>query len=218
MSYSFLEEIFGTGEYDVLYGVIGFFVILTLAICLIALIIKVVTRWIFFKKCGEEGWKALIPIYTDITIIKISGLNWWWLLLIYASAFMSGMQTSMNVMGSISNDTSLEAIGAFFGLFSLLASVASIFAKVNLCYNIAKRFNKDAGYAALIFFFEPIMLLILGLSKSNEYDETIEVSPNGLFGNTPAAAKKTSSKFCSECGNKVNSNEDYCGNCGKKMR
>lgn len=32
-----------------------------------------------FEKAGEPGWKALVPIYGTIILIKINGRPWWWI-------------------------------------------------------------------------------------------------------------------------------------------
>ncbi len=37
--------------------------------------------WQIFTKAGEEGWKAIIPIYNIIILLKIVGREWWWILL-----------------------------------------------------------------------------------------------------------------------------------------
>ena len=38
--------------------------------------------WQIFTKAGEEGWKAIIPIYNIIILLKIVGREWWWILLL----------------------------------------------------------------------------------------------------------------------------------------
>lgn len=38
--------------------------------------------WMIFSKAGEEGWKAIIPIYNTLILLKIVGRDWWWLLLL----------------------------------------------------------------------------------------------------------------------------------------
>ena len=217
MDYSGLNEVLNSTNTnsDVAAGlaVLGFFIIFILIVCLIAVIFKIVSRWVFFKKCGEEGWKSLIPFYTDYVLVKVSGLNWWWFLILIAGTILSSMQSSVNV---ISNNNSSAGVGAMLGVVSVLslfASIASLFARINYSVNIAKKFGKSGGYAALIFFFEPIMLLILGISKKETYDEKVEVSPNGIFG---ASAKSTSSVYCPDCGTEVK--QDFCPNCGKKVR
>ncbi len=37
--------------------------------------------WQVFTKAGEDGWKAIIPIWNTLVILKIVGREWWWILL-----------------------------------------------------------------------------------------------------------------------------------------
>ena len=37
--------------------------------------------WCMFVKAGEEGWKAIIPIWNTLIILKIVGRQWWWIIL-----------------------------------------------------------------------------------------------------------------------------------------
>ena len=37
--------------------------------------------WKMFEKAGEDGWKAIIPIYNILILLKIVGREWWWILL-----------------------------------------------------------------------------------------------------------------------------------------
>lgn len=37
--------------------------------------------WMMFAKAGEDGWKAIIPIWNVLVILKIVGRDWWWILL-----------------------------------------------------------------------------------------------------------------------------------------
>ena len=39
--------------------------------------------WKIFTKAGQAGWKALIPIYNVIVLLRIVGRPWWWLLLYF---------------------------------------------------------------------------------------------------------------------------------------
>jgi hypothetical protein len=38
--------------------------------------------WMMFAKAGEDGWKAIIPIWNFLVILKIVGRDWWWILLL----------------------------------------------------------------------------------------------------------------------------------------
>lgn len=48
----------------------------------ILIIYKIIIRWIIFKKAGKHGWAAIIPIYSQITYLKVSNLNPWWILIL----------------------------------------------------------------------------------------------------------------------------------------
>lgn len=37
--------------------------------------------WMIFTKAGEDGWKAIIPIWNTLILLKIIGREWWWILL-----------------------------------------------------------------------------------------------------------------------------------------
>ena len=45
-------------------------------------VILAAALWRIFTKAGEEGWKAIIPIYSFIVLLKIVGRPWWWILLL----------------------------------------------------------------------------------------------------------------------------------------
>lgn len=53
-------------------------------IAIFALMVLVwIAFWRIFTKAGEAGWKALIPIYNVIVLLRIVGRPWWWLLLYF---------------------------------------------------------------------------------------------------------------------------------------
>lgn len=60
--------------------------IVSLIMALIAtavLAIVIVSMWKVFKKAGQPGWAALIPIYNTYIVIKIADKPVWWLLLLF---------------------------------------------------------------------------------------------------------------------------------------
>ena len=49
----------------------------------IALYILFAIGWYaIFKKAGEPGWAAFVPIYNLLIILKIIGRPWWWIILL----------------------------------------------------------------------------------------------------------------------------------------
>jgi hypothetical protein len=46
------------------------------------LILVIAGFWVTFTKAGEAGWKAIVPIYNTLILLKIIGRPWWWILLL----------------------------------------------------------------------------------------------------------------------------------------
>jgi hypothetical protein len=43
--------------------------------------LAILPLWVIFTKAGEEGWKAVIPIYNYYVLLKVVGRPGWWLVL-----------------------------------------------------------------------------------------------------------------------------------------
>lgn len=54
-------------------------VIIILYLLVIAIVIA--GMWKVYKKAGEAGWAAIIPIYSTIVLLRIVGRPLWWILL-----------------------------------------------------------------------------------------------------------------------------------------
>ncbi|HVM87832.1 MAG TPA: DUF5684 domain-containing protein [Puia sp.] len=58
----------------------GFLLIFTIIVLIIAIIV-IAGMWKVFEKAGQQGWKAIIPIYNIYILTKIAGKPGWWTLL-----------------------------------------------------------------------------------------------------------------------------------------
>ena len=45
-----------------------------------AAVLLVIGMWKMFKKAGQPGWAAIVPIYNGYILLKIAGKPGWWLL------------------------------------------------------------------------------------------------------------------------------------------
>jgi hypothetical protein len=52
-----------------------------LVICLAFFVFFVICLWKIFEKAGQEGWKAIIPIYNVYVLTLIIGKPWYWVIL-----------------------------------------------------------------------------------------------------------------------------------------
>ncbi len=180
-------------------------VIIVFGLIMLAVVVfYLISLWKVFKKAGKNGWEAIVPFYNSWVLVEISGLNWWYFLLMISSTIAA-------LLG-------IETLG-------VLCYLANIVATFFCSFNLAKKFHKDIGYAILLTLFPFVMMPILGFSNSCQYDSSVPVSPNGPIENGPnqvnannqAASNQTGNKFCTSCGTKVSSSEKFCTNCGKKL-
>lgn len=107
------------------------------------LIFGITCTWKLFKKAGEPGWAALIPIYNVIVLMRVAKMSLWWLLLI---------------LGIF-----IPFIGYGFVLaFSILQSI-----------KLAQAFRRGIGFALGLFFlgFIFIPILAFGSAKHIDYSE-----------------------------------------------
>lgn len=138
---------------------VGFAVIIltTLLFALALSLVILVARYRLYKKCGYEGWESLIPFYSSWILVKISGVEWWFYLIINAPAFV--------------------AISLMFPLAGL-AGPASLVGYYFINYNIAIKFDKDpVPYALGLTLIPMIFYPILAFGNTKYKD--IKVSPYG---------------------------------------
>jgi hypothetical protein len=45
------------------------------------IVFEIAALWQVFVKASEAGWKAIIPIWNTLIVLKISGRPWWWIFL-----------------------------------------------------------------------------------------------------------------------------------------
>ena len=57
--------------------------------------------WTTFKKAGEPGWAAIIPIYNTYILVKIGDDAWWWVLLFFVPVIniIAAAKVSIDVAG-----------------------------------------------------------------------------------------------------------------------
>jgi len=128
-----------------------------LFVMVVVLVLYILAYWMIFRKAGEAGWKALIPIYGTYTEYK---LFWndrmfvlWIIMALIAVAFrfMSGPGAMVSQL-------------AYFGV-----SVMHILISVKMSYS----FGHGVGYALGLIFLPPIFLLILA------FDDSVYIGPEG---------------------------------------
>lgn len=102
------------------------FVLSFLATSLVALLAFCLRLlWLIFEKAGQEGWKALIPVYHHVIITRIAGVSAWWNLV---------MLLLVPLVAAHHKAPKLLCLALLFLWWGWL------------CQRIAKRFGKGAGF------------------------------------------------------------------------
>jgi hypothetical protein len=82
------------------------------------LLVSAVGFWKVFKKAGEPGWAALVPLYNCIVLLKIAGRPWWWLVLLIFVPLVN-VVLWLIVSMDLAKAFGKNAVFCVFGLFLL---------------------------------------------------------------------------------------------------
>ena len=66
--------------FELLWGLLMFFVMLMLIAAVVLYIIFSISKYGMFRKAGKPGWAALIPFYNNYTLFSMLYGNGWWFL------------------------------------------------------------------------------------------------------------------------------------------
>lgn len=198
--------------YDGWFAALGIFVFVFLIAIIAVLVLYLVGLWKLFQKAGKKGWEAIIPFYNTWVLVEISGLAWWYFLIIISNTIASILE----IDGLDTVCTLASLVGSFF-----------------CYYNICKKLHKDVGFAILTTLFPYIMIPVFGLSSRFEWDKTVSVSEHGPIQGSSHSQNQYSSShatyeesnsgngtqksFCPYCGSRVDEEAKFCGNCGKEI-
>lgn len=149
-------------------------------------IFKIVCNFNIFKKCGEKGWKAIIPfldVYTKFKLFYKKRLFIVYLAIdiaLYFSFAMFAVCTMefMNYYDGgdpyntawISNIPMqlVNSTTTFFFMFLFCALIIFIFDTL-LYFNMSKSFNKGIGFFIGLVFIDVVFLAILAFFNDNQY-------------------------------------------------
>ena len=112
-----------------------------------------------YRKAGDAGWKAFIPVYNTYNNYKISWNGKFFFL--YAALYV--------LFTAISNGTHIAV-----QLAAAAAGIALIVVDAKQNIKMAKHFGKGAGTGIALMFFPGITSLILGMGKAEFQAEMIE--------------------------------------------
>ena len=126
-------------------------IVASLIFGLIRYLMKAIGYSKMYRKAGEAGWKAFIPVYNTYNNYKIAWAGKFFY--IYAALYI--------LFSAVSNGTHWAV-----QLAAAVSGVALIVVDMKRNIKMAKAFGKGAGTGVALFFFPGITSLVLGLGKA----------------------------------------------------
>ena len=144
------ESIFGAAT-----GVAVVLLVLLVLIGIALAIFMIVAECKVYEKAGEKWWTAIIPIYNNWILTRITGLGWWWFAI-------------------------LVGLSALTEKLSAVIPMTLFLVYFNYNYNLAKKFGKTNGFAVLLSLLPIIGYPILAFGSA-KYNKNAKVDINGIF-------------------------------------
>lgn len=153
-------------------GLIGTFGSYIIAAAMSSVILTLGIRWFIFRKAGEKGWKAIIPVYSDYIYYRIAWDGRIFVMLIAAS--IAGGLVS-GILGLI-NATLGTVVGV---ILNTAVAGAQAIAGMIVQFKMARAFGRNDYFAVGLYFLGQVFSAILAFGdaeyKGRKEDDGIGV-------------------------------------------
>ncbi|MBR2704896.1 MAG: hypothetical protein IKE91_05440 [Clostridia bacterium] len=123
---------------------------------------KRIGMWKLFEKAGEKEWKSIVPIYNQITLLKMCKLKPMFILLYI--------------------DFIIPVIGYFAGRdvkwMTIVMLVGLMIYRFMISIRLGQAFKKGDVFSFFLAFFPSILLPVLGCSRNETFRTIVETKVN----------------------------------------
>ena len=178
----------------------------------------IIANWKINEKGKQPGWAAIVPIYNQYILCKIVGVNPWWIVIVLCSSVIAG----------------IPVIGP------LVSAAASIYFLILLNVSLARSFGKEDSFAIGLILLPIVFYPMIAFGK-NEYvgakpmndivfkkisstnngssntNQTVD-NNNSTDNNVSTETVQPETKFCPNCGAKVEQGAKFCASCGGEIK
>lgn len=123
-------------------------------------ILQIVSFWMLFKKADVEGWKSIIPFYSNYKMYDIV----WKTKYFWISIGLSIVHGIFSYL--IQNVFTTGILMIIFTVIRLIVLFLTCMLEYFFCRHLAHSYGKGDGFSFGLFFLYPIFILILGLGNS----------------------------------------------------
>ena len=109
MNFEDVTGVSGVGQASPDLGPMAEFLVpFSIALCLVVLAFMIAATWKMFKKAGEHGWAAFVPVYSTYVLFKIAWGSGWMFLLMFVPVV--GFIVSIITLWKLSRAFNIRAI------------------------------------------------------------------------------------------------------------
>lgn len=146
-------------------------ILLSLGAYLVLTLISLAAMCILYKKAGERGWTAFVPVYNIFRMSKIATSSFrsaaLYSAFLFAYILLLIIGTALDFVIGYADWGMLVYYSAFLVRTGLLILIVGEY--MALCYRFTRSFDKSAAMCRLSMFFSPIIFMIMGFNPKTEY-------------------------------------------------
>ena len=145
------------------------------AIFLVIMFVAIIIHWRIYEKAGQQGWAAVIPIYSTLILMDIirRPRSWAWIIL------GLGLLTSiLNAVQPSTQGQNQQDPNLIISVVQLVAGLVSLYFTLRTMRDLARAFGHGRGFTAGLIFLPFIFYPILAFGDS-QYQYTNQTSLPG---------------------------------------
>lgn len=142
-------------RYAYLAILLALFGIIVSVISSVLFISKKIGMWGLFSKAGEKEWKSIVPIYNQITLLKICKLKTWYIVLY--------LDFIVPIIGYLA--------GRDVKWITIIMLIGLIIYRYMIAIRLDQMYKKGDVFSFFMAFFPSILFPVLGCSKNEKVTE-----------------------------------------------
>jgi len=133
------------------------------AIFLVIMFVAIIIHWRIYEKAGQQGWAAVVPIYSTLILMDIihRPRSWAWIIL------GLGLLTSiLNALQPSTQGQNHQDPNMIISVLQIVAGLTSLYFTVRTMRDLARAFGHGRGFTAGLIFLPFIFYPILAFGDS----------------------------------------------------